>query len=171
MMRTHAGWAVVFAIALAPSCKTEEQKRREEAEKQIKASAAEMAKAAQALGQQGAALGQQGANLGQQGAALGQQGAALGQQGAALGAQGAAAGMAAAAEAMKALAGGAGAGGAKYETVDFRELKGLLPETIGGLKRTSASGEKNAMMGFAMSLAKGSYKAESGEGRLSVKLM
>ena len=37
--------------------------------------------------------------------------------------------------------------GAAVEPVDFRELKGLLPESIGAMKRTSSEGEKGGGLG------------------------
>lgn len=42
--------------------------------------------------------------------------------------------------------------------VDFRQLKALLPEKIGDLKRTNAKGSKNSSMGMTVSEAKGEYE-------------
>ena len=50
--------------------------------------------------------------------------------------------------------------GKKYEVVDFRDLKALLPETIGDLKRTNAQGEKSGAMGFTISKAEADYNNE-----------
>lgn len=50
--------------------------------------------------------------------------------------------------------------GKKYEVVDFRELKALLPETIGNLKRANAQGEKSGAMGFTISKAEADYNNE-----------
>ena len=50
--------------------------------------------------------------------------------------------------------------GKKYEVVDFRELKALLPESLGGLKRTNAEGEKSGAMGFTISKAEADYNNE-----------
>ena len=50
--------------------------------------------------------------------------------------------------------------GKKHEVVDFRELKALLPESIGDLKRKSAQGEKNSTMGFTISHAEANYSNE-----------
>jgi len=50
--------------------------------------------------------------------------------------------------------------GKKYEVVDFRELKELLPEAIGDLKRTNAEGEKSGAMGFTISKADADYNNE-----------
>ena len=52
-------------------------------------------------------------------------------------------------------------GNSKVEVVNFRELKALLPESIGDLKRTSASGEKTNSFGIKVSLAKGKYILQS----------
>ena len=50
--------------------------------------------------------------------------------------------------------------GQKYEVVDFRELKALLPESIGDLKRANAEGEKSGAMGFTISKANADYNNE-----------
>ena len=42
--------------------------------------------------------------------------------------------------------------------VDFRQLKALLPETVAGCKRTSATGEKNSAMGISTASARGEYE-------------
>ena len=52
--------------------------------------------------------------------------------------------------------------GKQVETVDFRELRDLLPDDVGGLKRTDASGEKNAAMGMQVSTATGHYSNDQG---------
>lgn len=54
-------------------------------------------------------------------------------------------------------------GGKKVETVDFRELKAMLPASLSGLKRTDATGEKTAAMGMQISTAEGSYSSEDGK--------
>lgn len=72
-----------------------------------------------------------------------------------------AADMAAAMAAMNAM-NTAATGGKKVETIDFRELKGMLPVTVSGLKRTEATGEKNAAMGMQISTAEGTYSADDG---------
>src|SRR5688572_10587035 len=54
------------------------------------------------------------------------------------------------------------AGASKVETVDFRELKALLPETLRGMKRTEASGQKTGAMGIQISAAEGVYSATDG---------
>jgi hypothetical protein len=52
--------------------------------------------------------------------------------------------------------------GKKVEPVDFRELKTLLPESLPGMKRTEAKGEKTAAFGINVAKAEGSYRADSG---------
>jgi len=83
-----------------------------------------------------------------------------------------AADMAAAVAAMNAMGGAMAAGatgGKKVDVVDFRELKGMLPATLSGLKRTEATGEKTGAMGITVSSAEGSYSSEDGKS-ISVKL-
>lgn len=43
------------------------------------------------------------------------------------------------------------------ETVDFRQLKELLPNEVDGLARKEATGEKNGTAGFTISTAVGKY--------------
>jgi len=50
--------------------------------------------------------------------------------------------------------------GQKYEVVDFRDLKALLPESLGDLKRANAEGEKSGSMGFTISKAEADYNNE-----------
>lgn len=65
---------------------------------------------------------------------------------------------------MSALMGGAGmAAGNKVEAVDFRELKALLPESLRGMKRTDATGQKQAAMGIQISNAEGRYASDDGK--------
>jgi hypothetical protein len=64
-------------------------------------------------------------------------------------------------EAMKKM-GEAITTGKKVEPVDFRELKTLLPDSLPGMKRTEAKGEKTAAFGINVSKAEGSYRADSG---------
>ena len=54
--------------------------------------------------------------------------------------------------------------GKKVEVVDFRNLKVLLPENIGDLKRTNSSGEKTNAFGINVSKAEGKYSDEPAEG-------
>lgn len=64
--------------------------------------------------------------------------------------------------AMGAAIGGANAG-KKVETVDYKELKAMLPESLPGMKRTDATGEKTAAMGMQISNAEGRYSSEDGK--------
>jgi hypothetical protein len=140
---------LVLVLSLAGACKSEEQKQKEEAQKQFVAAAKQMAEAAKTMGKEGAAAGMQGAAAGRQGAAAGMQGAAA---------------------AMKQMAEAMKGGGAAAPLVDFRELKALLPEKLGDMKRVEASGEKAGAMGFALSHARGRYKGTS-EDRASIKIL
>lgn len=65
--------------------------------------------------------------------------------------------------AMGAVVGGANAG-KKVDVVDFRALKDMLPESLPGMNRTDATGEKNAAMGMQVSTATGTYGNDSGGG-------
>lgn len=168
-MRTALATVLIGTIALA-ACKSEQEKQAEVAAAEL---AQAQAKAAEAQAQLAAAekkVQQSAEQLGKQGEALGAQGAALGAQGAALGAQAAATGMQAAAVAMENLAKSMGQPGSTAALVDFRDLKALLPESVGGLKRTSAEGEKSSAMGFGVSKAVAKYKGD-GEGRLKIELI
>ena len=60
--------------------------------------------------------------------------------------------------------------GKKYEVVDFRELKSLLPESLGDMKRTNAEGEKNSAMGFTISQARGDYSTEDGSQYIDIEI-
>jgi hypothetical protein len=58
--------------------------------------------------------------------------------------------------------------GKKVNPVDFRELKALLPETVGNLKRTNIEGEKVAAMGMNISNANADYS--DAENNVSIDL-
>ena len=58
--------------------------------------------------------------------------------------------------------------GAAVEPVDFRELKSLLPDTIGSMKRSSAGGEKGGGFGIVVSHAEGHYQGEGGSVDLKI---
>jgi hypothetical protein len=73
------------------------------------------------------------------------------------------------AQAMKMLGTQNAAGGPRPEPVNFRELKGLLPEALPGFKRTSATGEKAGAMGMVVSHADGEYSGDGGA-HLSVRI-
>jgi hypothetical protein len=82
-------------------------------------------------------------------------------------------GMADAMAKMGMAVGGAVTGAAKsmgtaVEPVDFRELKNLLPDGIGAMKRTASEGEKGGGFGFVVAHAEGRY--EGGGGSATVKI-
>jgi hypothetical protein len=58
--------------------------------------------------------------------------------------------------------------GAAVEPVDFRELKALLPESVGALKRTSAEGEKGGAFGIVVSHAEGRYRGDGGSVEMTI---
>lgn len=60
--------------------------------------------------------------------------------------------------------------GKKVNPVDFRDLKALLPEQIGTLKRTNASGEKSSAMGINISKAEADYREEQGNKRIDIEI-
>jgi hypothetical protein len=60
--------------------------------------------------------------------------------------------------------------GKEYEVVDFRLLKDMLPEQIGPLPRTSATGEKNSGMGFTISETRGKYTLEDTGQRVEIEI-
>jgi uncharacterized lipoprotein NlpE involved in copper resistance len=60
--------------------------------------------------------------------------------------------------------------GKKVNPVDFRDLKSLLPEQIGTLKRTNASGEKSSAMGINISKADADYREEQGNKRIDIEI-
>ncbi len=64
--------------------------------------------------------------------------------------------------AMGAAVSGAANSGKKVETVDYKELKALLPEALPGMKRTAASGETSSAMGMQISNAEGRYSSDDG---------
>jgi len=64
--------------------------------------------------------------------------------------------------AMGAAVSGAANAGKKVETVDYKELKALLPESLPGMRRTDASGEKSSAMGMQISNAEGRYRSDEG---------
>jgi len=64
--------------------------------------------------------------------------------------------------AMGAAVSGTANAGKKVETVDYKELKALLPESLPGMRRTDASGEKSSAMGMQISNAEGRYRSDEG---------
>lgn len=72
--------------------------------------------------------------------------------------------------AMGAAVSGAANGNKKVETVDYKELKALLPESLSGMKRTDATGEKTSAMGMQISNTEGRYSADNGGGSMTIKI-
>ena len=64
--------------------------------------------------------------------------------------------------AMGAAMSGAANAGKKVETVDYQELKAMLPESLPGMKRTNATGEKTSALGMQVSQAEGRYSSDEG---------
>jgi len=58
--------------------------------------------------------------------------------------------------------------GEAVEVVDFLQLKSMLPESVAGMERTEAEGQKSGAMGMTISTAEGRY--EDGNRRLQVNL-
>ena len=54
------------------------------------------------------------------------------------------------------------------ETVDFRRLRDLLPETAAGMTRTAQEGSKNGASGFTISTAEGTYADSSAGGNATL---
>jgi hypothetical protein len=152
---SSAAVVVVLGAMAVAGCKSKEDKEKAaivNAERNVD-------EAAKRAGEAAAQMGNSAAKLGAEGAAAGLEGATAGMAAAAAGLQNAAAAMQAA----------AGQAGGKVALVDFRALKGLLPESIGDLPRKSAVGEKSGVMGFGMSRAEGSYRGK-GDARIDLKL-
>ncbi len=56
------------------------------------------------------------------------------------------------------------------EVVDHKALKDILPKEVAGMTRTSASAERKGAMGFNVAQASAEYRAEKGEGLLSLSI-
>ncbi|SKC13385.1 hypothetical protein [Dyadobacter psychrophilus] len=56
------------------------------------------------------------------------------------------------------------------DPIDFRKLKELMPEKIGGMARTEATGEKSGAMGFTVSTAHAKYKGD-GEENMDIEIV
>lgn len=74
-------------------------------------------------------------------------------------------------DAMNAMGAALGAtnGGKKVDVVEYKVLKDMLPESIGNMRRTNATGEKTAAMGMEISNAEGRYENDQ-NGGITVKL-
>jgi hypothetical protein len=171
MIKTYAALFCLCVGVVTGGCKSEEKKRAEKAEIHMKLSQEDGEKVKAQLAEAQRELAESADKLGKEGAALGAQGAALGAQGAALGMQAAATGIQAATAAMNQMAASMGQPGTQASAlVDFRALKALLPESVAGLKRVSASGEKNAAMGMGAAHAEAKYRGD-GSARLKIKII
>jgi len=60
--------------------------------------------------------------------------------------------------------------GKKVTPIDFRELKALLPENLGNLKRTNIEGEKTSAMGINVSNANADYSDQEGTQSIDLKI-
>lgn len=130
-MRVSVAAAVAIACIVATACgKPADQQAREDAEQKLRDAGKQMEQAAKQLD---AAVKSGGAGMTD---AMARMGAA------AVGAVG---------EATKTVV-------TPVEPVDFRELKALLPESIGSMKRSAAEGEKGGAMGVVVSHAEGRYE-------------
>lgn len=58
--------------------------------------------------------------------------------------------------------------GSTNQTVNFRAIRDWMPETLGGLERTSASGERSSAMGMTIAFAEAEYRGDAGT--LTVKV-
>ncbi len=61
--------------------------------------------------------------------------------------------------------------GKEIEPVTIETLKGLLPAEVPGMKRTSATSERNEMMGINIAKADGQYEAGGGDSSISIMIM
>jgi hypothetical protein len=166
MSKTYAAVLCVWLGVVTIGCKSEQSERNKQAE----AAQAQLALARQQAALAQAQLAKAEQQMAESAAKLGTDSAAVGAQGAALGMQAAAAGIQAASAAMNGVATTMRGAGGKTALVDFRALKTLLPAAVGGLKRVSATGEKNSVMGLGASQAEGKYEG-SGDAWLKVKIL
>ncbi len=61
--------------------------------------------------------------------------------------------------------------GKEVETVNFRELKALLPESLDGMRRVNASGEKTNAFGINVSQAEGEFKTEDNSSSIRLTIV
>jgi hypothetical protein len=61
-------------------------------------------------------------------------------------------------------------GGKKVTPVDFRDLKALLPENLGSIKRTNIEGERTAAMGMNISTASADYADQENSQSIDLKI-
>jgi len=60
--------------------------------------------------------------------------------------------------------------GKKVTPVDFRDLKALLPENLGSIKRTNIEGERTAAMGMNISTANADYADQENNQSIDLKI-
>ena len=74
-------------------------------------------------------------------------------------------------DAMNAMGAAMGAtnGGKKVDVVEYKVLKDMLPESLGNMRRTNATGEKTEAMGMQISNAEARYENDQ-NGGITVKL-
>jgi hypothetical protein len=60
--------------------------------------------------------------------------------------------------------------GKKVTPVDFRDLKALLPENLGTIKRTNLEGERTAAMGMNISTASADYSDQENNQSIDLKI-
>lgn len=60
--------------------------------------------------------------------------------------------------------------GKTVEPVNFRELKALLPDKVGGLPQVNSEGQTTGVMGMNFSNAEGSYRNEDGSKEIEVQI-
>jgi hypothetical protein len=143
----------------APGCKSSEEKKRDEAAEAFSDATRQLAKAAEKLASDRAARGVESGAQGAEKAAAGMQNAAQAMKNWAKAMHGTAPGD-----------GTANTAAAVTEPVNFRDLKALLPETVGDLKRTASSGEKSGVAGMTIAQAKASYEGDGGK-QLNIKII
>jgi hypothetical protein len=140
-MQRAIGLTALFAVAVLAACgKTSEQQAKEDAAKQLTDAGKQMEQAAKDM--------EAAAKKGGEGMAE-----AMAKMGMAVGG---------------AVTGAAKSVGSAVEPVDFRELKNLLPDGIGAMKRKSSEGEKGGGFGIVVSHAEARYEGDGGSVHLKI---
>jgi hypothetical protein len=140
-MQRAMGLTALFAVAVLAACgKTSEQQAKEDAAKQLTDAGKQMEQAAKDM--------EAAAKKGGEGMAE-----AMAKMGMAVGG---------------AVTGAAKSVGSAVEPVDFRELKNLLPDGIGAMKRKSSEGEKGGGFGIVVSHAEARYEGDGGSVHLKI---
>jgi hypothetical protein len=140
-MQRAMGLTALFVVAVLAACgKTSEQQAKEDAAKQLTDAGKQMEQAAKDM--------EAAAKKGGEGMAE-----AMAKMGMAVGG---------------AVTGAAKSVGSAVEPVDFRELKNLLPDGIGAMKRKSSEGEKGGGFGIVVSHAEARYEGDGGSVHLKI---